>query len=144
MKFDVARLVDTVDVAEAGGDGEVGARLGERGPDVVDVFGLGVERVVVDVLVVDAVFLAAGNADFLSICQIMVLLGEACRLTISSHCFIGAARLRYLFVVSMFQSTGSSDRSIICEENNGSPCSLKYFSSASIMPSSHGSSFFAQ
>ena len=144
VEFDVARLVDAVDVAEAGSDGEVGARLGKCGPDVVDVFGLGVERVVVDVLVVDAVFLAAGDADFLSIGQNLRFLSTVELLTISSHCFIGAARFRYLLVVSMFQSTGSSDKSIMCEENNGSPCSLKYFSSASNMPSSHGSSFFAQ
>ena len=57
---------------------------------------------------------------------------------------MGAARLRYLTVVSMFHCTSSSDKSIMWLENSGSPCSLKYFSSASIMPSSQGSSFFAQ
>ena len=65
MEFDIARLIDTVDVAKAGGDAEVGGNLGEGGPDVVDVLRLGVERVVVNVLVVNAILFAASNANFL-------------------------------------------------------------------------------
>src|SRR5262249_34817107 len=37
----------------------------------------------------------------------------------------GSVRLRYLAVVGMFYSTGSSLKSIICELNGGSPCFLK-------------------
>jgi hypothetical protein len=54
-----------VHVAEASGDGEVRADRGEGVVDGEDVLGLGVEGVVVDVFVVDAVFLAAGDTDFL-------------------------------------------------------------------------------
>jgi hypothetical protein len=61
----VARLVDTVDVAEAGGDGEVRGDGGEGLVDVPDVLGLGVEGVVVNVLVVDTVLLTASDTDFL-------------------------------------------------------------------------------
>lgn len=55
------RLVDTVDVAEAGGDGEVGADRREGLVDSPDVLGLGVERGVVDVLVVNAVLFTTGD-----------------------------------------------------------------------------------
>ena len=66
MQLDVAGLVDAVDVAETGGDGEVGGDGGEGLVDVEDVLRLSVEGVVVDVLVVDAVFFSAGDANFLS------------------------------------------------------------------------------
>lgn len=62
-ELDVAGLVDTVDVAEAGGDGEVGGDGVEGLVDVVDVLGLGVEGVVVDGLVVDTVLLTTGDTD---------------------------------------------------------------------------------
>lgn len=65
VQLDVAGLVDTVDVTEAGGDGEVRRDGRESLVDLVDVFGLGVEGVVVDVLVVDTVFLTTGDTDFL-------------------------------------------------------------------------------
>ena len=65
MKLDVAGLVDAMDVAETGGDGEVRGDGGEGLVNLEDILGLGVEGVVVDVLVVDAVFFAAGDADFL-------------------------------------------------------------------------------
>lgn len=63
VQLDVARLVDAVDVAEASGNGEVGRDGGEGVVDVEDVLGLGVEGVVVNVLVVDAVLLATGDAN---------------------------------------------------------------------------------
>lgn len=66
VKLDVSRLVDTMDVTEAGSDAEVGRDLGEGGPNVVDVFRLCVERVVIDVLVVDAVLFTTSDANFLS------------------------------------------------------------------------------
>jgi hypothetical protein len=50
-----------VDVAEASGDGEVGADGGEGLVDLPDVLGLSVEGVVVNVLVVDTVLLATGD-----------------------------------------------------------------------------------
>lgn len=62
----VTGLVDTVHVAEAGGNGEVWADRGEGVVDGEDVFGLGVEGVVVDVFVVDAVFFTTSDADFLN------------------------------------------------------------------------------
>lgn len=65
VQADVARLVDAVHVAEAGSDGEVRADGGESLVDVVDVLGLGVEGVVVDRFIVDAVFFTASDADFL-------------------------------------------------------------------------------
>jgi hypothetical protein len=62
VELDVAGLVDAVDVAEAGGDGEVGGDGGKSRVHLQDVLGLGVERSVVDVLVVNAVLLATSDA----------------------------------------------------------------------------------
>lgn len=63
VELDVAGLVDTVDVAEASGNGEVGGDGGEGVVDVEDVLGLGVEGVVVDILVVDTVLLTTSDAN---------------------------------------------------------------------------------
>jgi hypothetical protein len=65
VEADVARLVDTMHIAKACGNGEVGRDLFEGGVDVVNVFGLGVEGVVVNVFIVDTVFLTTSDTDFL-------------------------------------------------------------------------------
>lgn len=65
VQADVAGLVDTVDIAEASGNREVGADGGQGVVDGQDILGLGVEGVVVDVLVVDAVLLTTGDTDLL-------------------------------------------------------------------------------
>ena len=62
-ELDVAGLVDTVDVAEAGSDGEVGRDLAEILDDVLDILGLGVEGVVINVLVVDTILLATSDTN---------------------------------------------------------------------------------
>ena len=53
-------------VTETCGNGEVGADLLESGPDLVDVLGLSVQGVIVNVLIVDTVLLSASNTDFLN------------------------------------------------------------------------------
>ncbi len=58
VKAHVAGAVDTVNVSEAGGAGPVGGDGLKSLVDCVDVLGLGIERVVVDSLVIDTVFLA--------------------------------------------------------------------------------------
>lgn len=63
MEADVAGLVHAVDVAEGSGNGEVGADGREGRVDVPDVLGLGVEAGAVDAGVIDAILLAAGDAD---------------------------------------------------------------------------------
>ena len=64
LKVDVARGVDAVDVAEGGSAGEGTALdLGELLVGVPDLLGLGVETAGVDVGVVNAVLLAAGDAE---------------------------------------------------------------------------------
>ena len=65
VELDVAGLVDTVDITETSGNGEVGADGGELVVDGEDVLGLSVERVVVNGLVVDTVFLTTSDTDFL-------------------------------------------------------------------------------
>lgn len=65
VQTDVTGLVDTVDVTETSGNGEVRADGREGVVDGQDVFGLSVERVVVDVFVVDTVFLTTSDTDFL-------------------------------------------------------------------------------
>lgn len=64
VQLDIAGLVDTVDIAEAGGNGEVWGDGRKGVVDVEDILGLGVERGVVDVLIVDTVLLATSDADF--------------------------------------------------------------------------------
>lgn len=66
MEFDVSRLIDTVDVAEARSDREVRADLLEGSVDLVNILGLRVEGVVVDVFVVDAILFTTSNSNFLS------------------------------------------------------------------------------
>lgn len=63
VQLNVAGLVDTVDVAEAGGNGEVGRDGREGVVDVENVLGLGVERGVVNVLVVDTILLTTGDTN---------------------------------------------------------------------------------
>lgn len=65
VELDVTGLVDTVNVTEAGGDGEEGGDRGEGLVDGKDILGLGVKGVVVNILVVDSVLLTTGDTDFL-------------------------------------------------------------------------------
>ena len=65
VKADVAGLVDTVDVTETSGNGEVGADRGQGVANGQDVLGLGVEGVVVNILVVDTVLLTTGDTYLL-------------------------------------------------------------------------------
>ena len=65
VKLHVARLVDSVDVAEACSNREVRTDWLQGLVDVIDVFWLCVEGCVVYALIVDAVFLATSDADFL-------------------------------------------------------------------------------
>lgn len=67
MQLDIPGLVHTVDVSERRCDGEIWRDGGECGIDLVDVFGLSVQGAVVDASVVDTVFLATGNTNFLRI-----------------------------------------------------------------------------
>mmetsp|Transcript_9667 Transcript_9667/g.25724 ORF Transcript_9667/g.25724 Transcript_9667/m.25724 type:complete len:264 (-) Transcript_9667:58-849(-) len=53
-------------------------------------------------------------------------------------------RSRYFLQIAMFSSNGSSERSSMCEENNGSPFFSKYSSDALIMPSNQGNQAFWQ
>ena len=65
MQFDVSWLVDSVDVSESGSNGEIWGDRNESSIDVVNVFWLSVEGVVVDIFVVDTIFFTASNANFL-------------------------------------------------------------------------------
>ena len=70
VKLDISWLVDTVDVTEAGSDREVWGDRGESLVDSKDILGLSVERVVVNILVVNTVLLTSGDTDFLQQSQI--------------------------------------------------------------------------
>ena len=62
-EHDIAGLVDAVDVAKGGSDREHGSDLGQSLVHGVDLLGAGVELLGVDVLVVDAILLAASDTD---------------------------------------------------------------------------------
>jgi hypothetical protein len=63
VELDVSWLVDTVDVSESGGDGEVWGDGDEGLVDIVDILWLGVEGSVVDVGVVDTILLTTSDTN---------------------------------------------------------------------------------
>jgi hypothetical protein len=65
VELDVAWLVDTVNVTESGRDGEVRRDWRKGLVDCQDILGLGVEGVVVNILVVNTVFLTTGDTNLL-------------------------------------------------------------------------------
>src|SRR6478735_2756835 len=64
--------------------------------------------------------------------------------SISSVILSLAMRVRYLRQISRLWSSGSSDKSNMCELNSGSPFLAKYSSPAVNTPSTQGRSFLAQ
>ena len=68
VKLDITRLVNTVNITETSSDREVWGDGGERLVDRENVFGLGIEGVIVDVLVIDAILLATGDTNLLQSC----------------------------------------------------------------------------
>lgn len=74
VELDVSWLVDTVDVSETSGDGEVWGDWGESLVDGENILWLGVEGVVVNILVVDTILLTTGDTDFLQQISILFLL----------------------------------------------------------------------
>ena len=68
VKLDVTGLVNTVDVAKSCSNREVWGNWGESFVDSKDILWLGVKGVVVDILVVDTIFLSTSNTDFLNHC----------------------------------------------------------------------------
>lgn len=68
MKLDVTWLVNTVDVTETSGDGEVWGDRCESLVDGKDVFWLSVERVVVDAGIVNTILLTTSDTNFLFKC----------------------------------------------------------------------------
>lgn len=73
VELDVSWLVDTVDVSETSGDGEVWGDWGESLVDGENILWLGVEGVVINILVVDTILLATGDTDFLQRISILFL-----------------------------------------------------------------------
>jgi hypothetical protein len=65
VELDVSWLVDTVDVSETSGDGEVWGDWGESLVDGKNILWLGVKGVVVNILVVDTILLTTGDTNFL-------------------------------------------------------------------------------
>ena len=65
VKLNISWLVDTVNVSEAGGYGEVWGDWRQGLVDIEDILRLGIKRVVVDILIVNAVLFAASDTDLL-------------------------------------------------------------------------------
>lgn len=65
VKLNIAWLVDTVDVSEAGGYREVWRDRRQCLVDVEDILRLGIKRVVVDILIVNTILFAASDTDLL-------------------------------------------------------------------------------
>ena len=65
LQLDVTWLVNTVNVTETSGNGEVWGDRRKGVVDVKDILGLCVEGVVVDIFVVDTILLTTSDTDFL-------------------------------------------------------------------------------
>jgi len=65
VQLDVSWLVDTVNVTKTSSNGEVWGNWGQSLVNGKDILGLSVERVVVDILVVDTIFLTTSDTNFL-------------------------------------------------------------------------------
>jgi hypothetical protein len=65
VKFNVTGLVHAVDVSESGSDGEIWRDGGKRIVNGKDVLGLGVKRVIINILIIDTILLTTSNANFL-------------------------------------------------------------------------------
>lgn len=63
LESDIARLVDTVDISESGGNGEHGSNFGELLVHSKDLFGAGVELFGIDSLVVDTILFSSGDSN---------------------------------------------------------------------------------
>jgi hypothetical protein len=106
----VSRLVDTVDISETSGNGEVGGDGVQSSVDIVDVWGLSVEGCVVGVGVVDTVLLTSGDTDFhLEPFWILAFIMRQGGKWDSRS--ILAIRLKYLTQSAMLSSLDSSERS---------------------------------
>jgi hypothetical protein len=64
VELDVTGSIDTVDVTESSGNGEEVGDLGEATVDFPDIFGLSVKGRVVDIRVINTIFLTTGDTDF--------------------------------------------------------------------------------
>lgn len=145
MELNIPRLIYSVNVSEPSCNREVWRNRYKCIINFVDILRLSVESSIVDTSIVNTILFTTSDTNFLLWVvsrsqQHVENLGH----TISIHCFIGAALSTYFLVKAMFSSLDSSDKSIMWLEKSGSPCFLKYSSSASIIPSSHGRSFLAQ
>lgn len=65
VELDISWLVDTVNVSETRSNGEVGRDLLQGSVDLVDILGLSVERVVINILIVDTVLFTTSDTNFL-------------------------------------------------------------------------------
>ena len=110
METDVSGFVDAVDVSESCGDREVGSYFCERRIHVPDIFRLSIQCGIIDASVINTYC-----QSFISGHGIPSSSPPVIPISISSHCFIGTARLKYFFVSAIFSSFGSSERSTMCE-----------------------------
>jgi len=65
VKLNISWLVDTVNISEAGGYGEVWGDWRQGLVDIEDILRLRIKRVVIDILIVNTILFAASNTDFL-------------------------------------------------------------------------------
>lgn len=123
LTLDVSGLVDTVDVAETGSDGEEGRNCGQLLVDVVDVLGLSVEGVVVNILVVDTVLLTSCDTNLhlnhlLDCCGALEVLFGGGWNQVSICQFEGFFTPLWAYL-PMFHSLDSSERSDKCVSRGG-------------------------
>lgn len=103
-EMNVTRFINTVDVTESSSNGKH-VTNGRKGlVHVPHLLGTSVKLVLINILVVDTIFLS-----------------PVIPISVSSHIFMAANFLKYCWQIAMFSSSGSSERSSIWEEKRGSP-----------------------
>lgn len=80
MKFDIPWLVDTMDVPKGGGNRKVRGNGGEGFVDFKNILRLSVKCIIVNVFIVNTIFLTTSNSNFLNRWSAFYLSVDCCSL----------------------------------------------------------------
>jgi hypothetical protein len=112
VELDVAWRIHAMHISETGGDWEIRTNLWQGRIDLIDILRLGIERVIVDILVIDTILLSPSDPD-LHFKPLLHRWGPF-KILITVNPKITRRGVRQTFdVVLIFQCTSSSERSIM-------------------------------
>jgi hypothetical protein len=111
LETDIAWFVHTMDVSESSGDREVWSNFRKSLIHIPDILWLGIQGSIIHAGVVDTY----PRQQMEKFAALPSSSPPVIPISISSHCFMGTARLKYFWVNSMFSSFDSSERSTMWE-----------------------------